>query len=1142
VRQWELAEVLMRRARERRVSLSVEKGWEEQPRNPDGTWGSGGGLAAGAGAARAPEHARVDGDGGQIAQGGYYESHDFGRREPDRVYPYSHEPAPANESWADAHRRLLRNEIAAEITRSDPYNRIVREDGRMFATGHPVEFVYAHNRTSAPKPGPRDTFQQNIEPSGMYVTHVGRNGASHARSLGLEVGRMRFNRPLVIAESTGDRLYGPDSWKAELSRRNDGKTGRALTRALVAQGYDGIVTVGRHGLGEIVALPGAEKKTAGAGITKDFDPNQPRDEQGRWVDIFGNAQEPEAPPPGHDDPKSPNYAVDPEDHSATPPQHPVMSNDEMNRRTDEVSDRKAALIEQKTAEAKAAIEAAKAGIEKLDADNAGLKARIDAVLPTVAEGKAELRVALEAALAKDREEYNDLQLATEKLVSIPPESRTPAQAEELTRIGERFNVLDKKWGGDIDQGDMAITRAVNGVESDGKESVAGSYGTPHMDPIADEAVFAAVAKVEGATSDHAKLRDEALAYNNERAKLGQTIDSNERALAHPEGFEKAAERQAIAEQGVDYAHARMMNDDDFYKEIHGETADAWKHIGGRGPITLRFAAEEAFGLEHGIAFDRKLGREVTDLDADYPGASQDATLWAAALRREYDETQKELSEGVEFTVAGESDGEIDYDALSEMQQDAWNNLDDSDKANYLTSKASQEATEYGYDHMDEVEELASANNPDGKPELIHYATVEEVKDNIGDRSGIAAALAAAKSLNAGEDEDSDNDFDQVTGKLEKLQRNPFSTQAVGYDVASAMEMLSQGATHYRGMERDEITRRATEIVERITDPNDRSSVVSMATAALAGDEAEGGFFRNDNQDDKAVIENGLARLRDAQAAYMEKAKAGFKSVGDQLAAYQEVSKAAWPVTYAVRNWASNALADVYDSANKGLSASDIANEDGYTEAHDEWVGEYIQIPYIQADPDGKIFDHFNEQFEPDEYPLQESESKDITINPDDWPLTLHRTATVSDKDNYVPNFIESWAYTVEHFGSEHFEEKVDPARVLVFQGAKNWTTPKGQSSMGMTENEFILLPVVPRYVREARERHEKVRGRVEDVKARQRAQKIDSLMERYRSLQRLQDFGTREQHEAARSQLESQIEAAGLSWDDLIEQARKDKS
>jgi len=274
---------------------SVEKGWEEQPRNPDGTWGSGGGLGAGGGAARSGRDSRVDGDGGHIEQGGYYESSGFGRAEPDRVYPFSVEPPVSGESWAEAHRRLLRNEIAREITGADPYNRVVREDGRMFATGHPVEFVYAHNRTPAPKAGPDDRFQQNVEPSGMYVTHVGRNGAAHARSLGLEVGRMRFRRPLVIAESQSSRLYGDDSWKAELSRRNDGKTGRALTRALVAQGYDGIVTVGRHGLGEIVALPGAEKKTRGPGITKDFDPNQPRDERGRWVDIFGNEQPDDRP-------------------------------------------------------------------------------------------------------------------------------------------------------------------------------------------------------------------------------------------------------------------------------------------------------------------------------------------------------------------------------------------------------------------------------------------------------------------------------------------------------------------------------------------------------------------------------------------------------------------------------------------------------------------------------------------------------------------------------------------------------------------------------------------------------------------------------------------------------------------------------
>jgi predicted aminopeptidase len=119
-------------------------------------------------------------------------------------------------------------------------------------------------------------------------------------------------------------------------------------------------------------------------------------------------------------------------------------------------------------------------------------------------------------------------------------------------------------------------------------------------------------------------------------------------------------------------------------------------------------------------------------------------------------------------------------------------------------------------------------------------------------------------------------------------------------------------------------------------------------------------------------------------------------------------------------------------------------------------------------------------------------------------------------------------------------EKVDPARVLVFQGADNWSTPKGENSMGSQENEFILLAKPPKFVLEARARGARVAaGKAKDASKRVREAKIDALMQKYRQLQRLQDFGTSEQHEALKMQIANAAGALGLELADLVDRARE---
>ena len=131
----------------------------------------------------------------------------------------------------------------------------INEHGRLFETGKPVSFTYHHETQHAPKPkaGAPDRFQQRVEPAGRYVSAVPDGAAPTTTGM---VGSISFNNPLVVYENTGTGpgIYDDQSWKMNLSRAYSGKKGKALSAAIAKDGYDGIVTVGKYGTGEIVDL------------------------------------------------------------------------------------------------------------------------------------------------------------------------------------------------------------------------------------------------------------------------------------------------------------------------------------------------------------------------------------------------------------------------------------------------------------------------------------------------------------------------------------------------------------------------------------------------------------------------------------------------------------------------------------------------------------------------------------------------------------------------------------------------------------------------------------------------------------------------------------------------------------------------
>lgn len=117
--------------------------------------------------------------------------------------------------------------------------------GAKFETGKPVTFTYMHNKDSATsifgKPKKDSSFNRYYDPSGKYVTFTTRKEVPDYGNF--EIGSLTFNNPLVIEN---DNL----EWKKDLSNKYGGLRGKALSQAVIADGYDGIVTVDKSSSGE----------------------------------------------------------------------------------------------------------------------------------------------------------------------------------------------------------------------------------------------------------------------------------------------------------------------------------------------------------------------------------------------------------------------------------------------------------------------------------------------------------------------------------------------------------------------------------------------------------------------------------------------------------------------------------------------------------------------------------------------------------------------------------------------------------------------------------------------------------------------------------------------------------------------------
>jgi NUDIX domain-containing protein len=142
---------------------------------------------------------------------------------------------------------LLAPPTVDEVAQANPADDLglveVDELGVRFATGEPVTFPFMHSTESAPYLGAQ--YGQDVEPAGFYLLSDTSRAAEHPTP-GWEYGEISFQSPLVLAMTTTDDpmepIYGPSGWKARLNRAY-GLGGADLSRALLAAGYDAVVTV-----------------------------------------------------------------------------------------------------------------------------------------------------------------------------------------------------------------------------------------------------------------------------------------------------------------------------------------------------------------------------------------------------------------------------------------------------------------------------------------------------------------------------------------------------------------------------------------------------------------------------------------------------------------------------------------------------------------------------------------------------------------------------------------------------------------------------------------------------------------------------------------------------------------------------------
>ena len=99
-------------------------------------------------------------------------------------------------------------------------------------------------------------YGQNLEPTGEYMNMDELYSERPDKYMlpNYEYGFITFNKPLIL-----DFIDTTDKgWKKNLSDMYNGLTGKRLSKAIMKDGYDGIITVSDYGVEEVVNLCGSK--------------------------------------------------------------------------------------------------------------------------------------------------------------------------------------------------------------------------------------------------------------------------------------------------------------------------------------------------------------------------------------------------------------------------------------------------------------------------------------------------------------------------------------------------------------------------------------------------------------------------------------------------------------------------------------------------------------------------------------------------------------------------------------------------------------------------------------------------------------------------------------------------------------------
>lgn len=124
-------------------------------------------------------------------------------------------------------------------------------------TPGPFTFEYFRHLKKSPNMGSR--FGQDIEPAGKYMNIKSSGADELIRQFPnkYETGNLTFNNPMLLIQDS------PLEYKKILSEKYGGLTGKKLSKAIIKDGYDGIITKSSnpmYGYGEIISLQDFIKK------------------------------------------------------------------------------------------------------------------------------------------------------------------------------------------------------------------------------------------------------------------------------------------------------------------------------------------------------------------------------------------------------------------------------------------------------------------------------------------------------------------------------------------------------------------------------------------------------------------------------------------------------------------------------------------------------------------------------------------------------------------------------------------------------------------------------------------------------------------------------------------------------------------